>query len=475
MPEAAENEAPIQASRPWYNHYRLALFGLGGMVLFVLLLLGFGRLQRYFTQQKIDAKLAAIRAQNLPTTLAELDTFYTHVPDAENGVLSLLQYQNHYVAWDEINAPWIGDLSSNSVMYVTNPITPAARIALQNIIVSNQTALRYIYDSVTKPKWRYPVDFNQGVTNLFLNLNEPMIIIRLLRLVSLHHLAEGRHSEALRSIGTSFQVSDSLAHEPLLISFLVRNACLAISESSLERLLQREEFPAADLAQLQQLIAESEGETDLLRILHGERAFIIGSWNEPASQQLYAPATPFDNWPASLQKFGWEYYERGGAKEADLLNFLSLCEQLEVALKSDSAVALQQSRVIGDRFIPPDKPAMDMISTAYLAPIMLSMIEKNTSLSASLRVTQTALAVERFRMEHKRLPKTLGELLPQYLKSTPIDPFTQAPLLYRITEKGFRIYSTGKDGQDDGGFTRSEKEISENDDIVFSVERVPSP
>lgn len=440
-------------------------------MLLLLLFAAIGQSQRFLTQRKIATKLAAIRAQGLPTTLAELDDYYTHVPDADNGVLLLLQYRNHYVEWDDINGPWIGIMSSNSVMYVTNPITPAARVALQDIVVSNQTALQSIYAAVARPKWRSPIDMNHGATNLFPDLIEPKKITKLLRVESLHHLAEGRHSDALKSISTSFQVSDSLAGEPILISYLVRNACLDISKTSLQKLLQRGEFPATDLAQLQQVIAVSEAKTDLLRVFHGERAFIIGSWQEPASQQLFAPATPFDEWPEPLQKLGWTFYENGGAKTADLLNFLFLCEELESALKMNHMDGLLQIERLGKKLDQKGKPNMDMIATTSLASTLLVMLGQNTSSIARLRVAQTALAVERFRMENKRLPQTLGELIPQYLKSSPIDPFTEAPLLYRITESGFRVYSTGRNGQNDGGLTRGEKHPPANDDIVFTIER----
>jgi hypothetical protein len=459
----------------WHRYRRQIGWAWLTIIGLFLLILGAGGLQQWLTQKSLTARLAAIRAQGLPTTLAELDAFYTHLPAADNGTPLLLQFRNLHVEWDDINAPYFGVMSSNSVLYVTNPITPAARAALQDIVVSNRTALQSIYAAVAKPGWRSPVDLNHGATNLFPDLTEPKMITLLLRLESLHHFAEGRHSDALKSISTSFQVSDSLAGEPILISYLVRNACLDISKTSLEKLLQRAEFPAGDLAQLQQVIAVSEAKTDLLRVLHGERAFIIGSWQEPASQQLFAPATPFDEWPEPLQKLGWAFYENGGAKTADLLNFLSLCEELEAIIKLNPVEALPQLEKLETRFLAPGKPSLEKIATTSLASTLLLMPGQHASLIARLRVAQTALAIERFRLANQRLPKTLGELTPQYLQTTPLDPFTQAPLLYRITEKGFRIYSTGKNAQDDGGLTRAEKAPPDNDDIVFTVERMTSP
>jgi hypothetical protein len=86
---------PTQPSPSWFRRHRLAVLGWGGIALLLLLLFAFGQLQRHLTQRKIDAKLAAIRAQGLPVTLAEVNSFYTVVPDAENGALTLIQYRNH--------------------------------------------------------------------------------------------------------------------------------------------------------------------------------------------------------------------------------------------------------------------------------------------------------------------------------------------------------------------------------------------
>ena len=43
------------------------------------------------------------------------------------------------------------------------------------------------------------------------------------------------------------------------------------------------------------------------------------------------------------------------------------------------------------------------------------------------------------------------ELTPHYLTSVPLDPYTLQPLVYRRLDSGYRLYSTGRDGLDDGG------------------------
>jgi hypothetical protein len=67
------------------------------------------------------------------------------------------------------------------------------------------------------------------------------------------------------------------------------------------------------------------------------------------------------------------------------------------------------------------------------------------------RLARTALAVERFRLAHGRLPESLGELVPEFLPVVPADPFDGQPLRYRVLSKGYMVYSVGDDGHDDGG------------------------
>ncbi|MGQ9649354.1 MAG: hypothetical protein ACUVXJ_04525 [Phycisphaerae bacterium] len=69
--------------------------------------------------------------------------------------------------------------------------------------------------------------------------------------------------------------------------------------------------------------------------------------------------------------------------------------------------------------------------------------------------TITVLAVAAYRNDHGRFPESLDELVPRYLEAVPMDPFTSQPLRYRLdTEEGYRLYSVGEDGKDDGGVER---------------------
>ncbi len=64
----------------------------------------------------------------------------------------------------------------------------------------------------------------------------------------------------------------------------------------------------------------------------------------------------------------------------------------------------------------------------------------------------TVLAVMRYEKEKGRYPAGLDELVEAgYLKKLPMDPYSDGPLVYRKTEKGFLLYSVGLNLKDDDG------------------------
>jgi hypothetical protein len=70
---------------------------------------------------------------------------------------------------------------------------------------------------------------------------------------------------------------------------------------------------------------------------------------------------------------------------------------------------------------------------------------------AGIRVARTAIALELHRRETGALPGRLDALVPRRFHTLPVDPFSGSPLVYRLTDDGFIIYSLGLNQQDDGG------------------------
>jgi hypothetical protein len=80
------------------------------------------------------------------------------------------------------------------------------------------------------------------------------------------------------------------------------------------------------------------------------------------------------------------------------------------------------------------------------------VIEKEARRVAMLRMTQTAIAIERYRLANGgALPETLELLAPEFLPSILHDPFDGQPLRYRQLDKGYIVYSLGPDKEDNEG------------------------
>jgi hypothetical protein len=89
--------------------------------------------------------------------------------------------------------------------------------------------------------------------------------------------------------------------------------------------------------------------------------------------------------------------------------------------------------------------------------VQAKQIAQNTSIlddaetrqNVAQRVLLTHLALRIYRLEHGEDPPDLRSLVPSILKSVPIDPYSEKPLLYLKRGKDGTVYSVGPDRDDD--------------------------
>ena len=83
-------------------------------------------------------------------------------------------------------------------------------------------------------------------------------------------------------------------------------------------------------------------------------------------------------------------------------------------------------------------------------------IQTRCHLAVSHAVTQAMLGLKAYKTRHGRLPQTLDDLVPEYLKAVPVDAFDGKPIRYDPAKR--ILYSVGKDGADDGGLSKEEQQ-----------------
>jgi Tfp pilus assembly protein PilE len=87
-------------------------------------------------------------------------------------------------------------------------------------------------------------------------------------------------------------------------------------------------------------------------------------------------------------------------------------------------------------------------------PALAASVKKFTLIQAQVDLACVACALERFRLAHGQYPKTLDELVPQFISQLPHDIINGQPLHYRREANNkFVLYSVGWNGTDDGGVT----------------------
>jgi hypothetical protein len=101
--------------------------------------------------------------------------------------------------------------------------------------------------------------------------------------------------------------------------------------------------------------------------------------------------------------------------------------------------------------IPLPPRTFENLLVYLLVPACQKMSEAETRTRATCAVTLTAIACERHRRKFGRWPGSLQAIPKDILPEVPADPFTDGPLLYRITDDGAVVYSAGKDLADNGG------------------------
>ncbi|WP_294508030.1 hypothetical protein [uncultured Victivallis sp.] len=106
-----------------------------------------------------------------------------------------------------------------------------------------------------------------------------------------------------------------------------------------------------------------------------------------------------------------------------------------------------------------------------ILPSIPFLFQNTSVIYARCRVVRTGLAVELFWRKYGRLPEKLDELVPEFLSSVPVSPFTEKPLrievgtldYYRPETKsignfeGYRVYIDGDPTEPPVGLTRTDR------------------
>jgi len=453
---------------------RLGILVLVGLLLCLLVPAALLVAWRTHLQRDVETELRAIKAAGHPTSGAELNRWQANVPDPENAALALTRAFALMGSYP--------DERSNEVARFKAPprgqaLTLAERELLAGHVALNDAALAQAREALRLPKCRYPADYTAGFATSLPHLGKIRGLARTARAAALLTLDRQQTTNVTTHITTMLALAQSLDAEPTLLAQLARVSILAQAANTTERALALPGLGDDELAKIAAHLAAADHPGVLARGLIGERAIGIPlfrtSWAElkrlndeagegPAEGQN-APPTP-GRLPAFLRLTG--VFER------DLRFYLRTMQAL-IGLASQPPPRSLAAKDLVERAAEDAKHNYYILS-GLLLPALAKVTVKEASGLASLRVAQTAMALERFRRANHRLPAALLELCPRFLPAVPADPFDGAPLRYRPLPQGYVVYSVGPDGSDNDGQERPAKASPDEPasyDITVTVER----
>jgi hypothetical protein len=451
--------------------FRVLLFTIGAAI--ILVGLGSASVWRSRLAAEVNGRLQRIRAQGLPTSGAELNPWYPAVPDQENCALVMTQ------AFALLQS--FSDSRSNQVAAFKLPprgqqLTEGDRQLLEPYVDMNRPALARAREAFSLPRSRYPVDTSMGPYALLPHLPQLRRLAQISRMDMALALDSGNTTEATASVTCLLKMARTLDEEPLLISQLVRVAILRMAVVSLERRLAVDGLTAAEMTDITEAIPDG-GETNwLTRALIGERAIGIPTFRMSSAEiaRLTQGDQPFTELAVGRPLPGRQpvLMRLTGFFDRDL-NFYLQAMETNITLVQQSPPRSLALTNINDQL---GRTALrkKFFLSAMALPSLSRVTVRQAETLAYVASAQAALAVERFRSSQARLPATLDELVPQFLRAVPSDPFDGTPLRYRRLPIGYVIYSVDVDGKDDGGREKPERKKPTDKttyDITFTVER----
>jgi hypothetical protein len=398
------------------------ILGLAGLVVAAVILL------RLTAGSRGQNQILALKEAGLPTSSAELDKWYPYPSPSNNAALLIEEAIALHVAPGEFFA-------NNSPPTPGQPLDSEWKEAIAEHLAQNREALEKVYAAASLTESRYSINLNLGANTLLPHLAQIKALTQMLRYESMLNSAKGNPDGAARSIMTSFALARTLRPEPILISELVRIACVAITVDSLERLLSEHALNTNQLAAFSRELeqAEKDGRKSVYRALVGERAGALPYFDSLLSaSQLQS--NPSSKPPAPIYVIASGTYRLLGFNDRDLRLYLGAMGQFTSAATNDYPEMLRLSDEVEKDILQRTSHGFGRyaVITKIMIPAVSKAFAKEAALATRLRCARIAMGVEEYRQAHSgSLPGNLESLVPQFLPKAIGDPVVGKPFEFQ--------------------------------------------
>lgn len=319
---------------------------------------------------------------------------------------------------------------------------PAAAKKILRGLDTWKAQLDALAEAAKRPSSRLPVDWSKTLTPV--GSHDLFKARQHLGLRSLSNLRSGNLHAATNDTLALLRIARHGSADPSLLGVVVTNSGNLLAYQCLWEGLVEKQWTEVSL-----LLIESElGKIDLRSQFAAAIRFELG-FSQKVSSDLINGKRTYDEIEAlygdNKAPTPLQIYESQITTVGRISQFLLDPSTGNPVL--DPAKLRKLDELVGD--VPNSAPLWH--SHRFLGSIRWASISCLQS-QADLNNARIAVALERYRLSHGKLPKRLGELTPRYLTKIPIDPMTNREPRYKIRPDGTpAIYSLGWDNDDDGG------------------------
>jgi hypothetical protein len=331
----------------------------------------------------------------------------------------------------------------------------------EDIVSKNSQAFAYFAEAARKPKYQNPESADPAniTPNMVLTpMNSWRQMTRLSAIHAIYLAKQGKDKEALdealNSVSIGQKIQDSQA---TLIEYLVAIAMKGVGLETVQKIIPSSKLTSAELKQYAQGLDKFyKNENGLIMAFKGE--YHVQSWaidsivsGDTEALKSVVGGEESQN-PEIAKKIKDNYYFQPNKTKLLFAEYARV--NIESANQSCGEIKATEVKPLA-----PTNPAKLYTEENAIGKILHGVIAvSSTGVSTKkcqedllVGATQVMIAIKAFKNDTNNYPRSLNELVPNYLSSVPQDPFDGKSLKYSVTKK--ILYSVGEDMQDSGGST----------------------
>ena len=442
MSEKTNDKLKEKQPLPWWRRILLVL------VLTVIGLLTVSIAVSYLMGKQLSAEIVKISQAGEPLTFSDLEADIIQSSTAEDAA-------RYYVeALLNARPGELANLKRANTSYRNNITSlPAGEFPdeLREEVTQNLERSQPVLENLDKgagiPLSRFNIGIVYGIKAFRTRLLRLQTASFLLSLRTLDLIRRGEGDTAVDSIISMLKMTRTLDFHPTFVLHTSKISFVLFACEDIGLLLEHSYPSEKSLAKLQKVLLEIIPANALERMFLVERVYQIEIARDLIPENITTSRL--------LQGKVPDLPERLSLPAAFLVRLR--IRQKVVRYLRDMAQIITAARrpwpepwdaIVDNALKAEEKPSRLISSSA-------ASVRLTTQALVAVRCTILAIVIERYRRSHGELPSSLDEVLPTYINSIPLDPFTGKKLLYSHDEETYVVYSTGINRQDDGGSIKS--------------------